>query len=89
MKSLFYICSIIFISTMSTVMLTKNAKNTDEVNESIALTESRNAELQKTKSEAKILLNSFIEKQTKIKSNTIVIQQNLNTLKIARKNGNQ
>lgn len=89
MKSLFYICSIIFISTMSTVMLTKNAKNTDEVNRYIALTESRNAELQKTKSEAKILLNSFIEKQTKIKSNTIVIQQNLNTLKIARKNGNQ
>ncbi len=89
MKSLFYICSIIFISSVSTIMLTKSAKNTDEVTKSIALTETRNKELLKTKSEAKILLNSFIETQTKIKSNTIVIQQNLNTLKIARKNGNQ
>lgn len=89
MKSLFYICSIIFISSVSTIMLTKSAKNTDEVTKSIALNENRSKELQKTKSEAKILLNSFIKTQTKIKSNTIVIQQNINTLKIERKNGNQ
>ena len=88
MKSILYICSIIFISSVSTIMLTKSAKRDNEISKYIVLNEKRNTELQKTKSEAKILLNSFIKKQTQIKCNTITIQQNLNTLKTARKNGN-